>query len=253
MMALGKRAPRHDARTLLLARYMPEQIVTPPACDWTQFVRVAWPLYQNDVIGDCAIAAVAFMILSMNAAAQRMGGVAIAESEVLNTYRTVSGWDPEHPGTDLGCVELDVLKLWRNTGILGHKISAFAAVSPYQFEHVKAAIALFGGAYVGLALPLTAQAPGSWEVPTGGAVGQATPGSWGPHSVAILAYDVAGLTCVTWGALRRMSWTFFATYCDEAWAVLSSDFMTNDTAPNGFDVATLTNDLTLIASAPVSQ
>ncbi len=69
-----------------------------------------------------------------------------------------------------------------------------------------------------------------------------TPGSWGGHAVPVIAYDASGLTCITWGALKRMTWAFWDAYCDEAYACLSRDWAAAR-APSGFDWAALDADL----------
>ena len=106
---------------------------------------------------------------------------------------------------------------------------------------MKDAIYLFGGLDVGLALPVSAQRQKVWELVSD--TGDGLPNSWGGHCVNITAYDETGLTCVTWGAEKRMSWKFFRAYCDEAYAIVSDDFLTNGVAPNGFDVKILRDDL----------
>jgi hypothetical protein len=65
----------------------------------------------------------------------------------------------------------------------------------------------------------------------------------------VVAYDQRGLTVVTWGALQRMTWGFLYAYCDEAYAVLSQDWISHTTnlAASGFDLAALENDLQHIA------
>ncbi|MGB6874974.1 MAG: hypothetical protein WBD87_02970, partial [Candidatus Acidiferrales bacterium] len=74
--------------------------------------------------------------------------------------------------------------------------------------------------------------------------GQSAPGSWGGHAVPVLAYDSDGLTCITWGAKKRMTWAFFAQYCDEAYAPLSHDwFSAQGIDPSGIDFAALSADL----------
>jgi hypothetical protein len=44
-----------------------------------------------------------------------------------------------------------------------------------------------------------------------------------------------------------MTWEFFDTYVDEAYAILAQDFLSEaNKAPNGFDVAALAADLALV-------
>ena len=58
----------------------------------------------------------------------------------------------------------------------------------------------------------------------------------------VIAYDASGLTCITWGALKQMTWAFWDAYCDEAYACLSKDWAAAK-APSGFDWAALDADL----------
>lgn len=235
-MSLGKRAPRLDPRTLRLERYLPgvpALLPVPPACDWIH-AHTAWPLYQNDAIADCTVVAAAHQILAWTA--WRGAGAAVPEGDVVEAYLDLSGGD-----ASAGAVEIDVLKRWRSAGVGGHTITAFVAVDPRSADHVRAAIALFGGCTIGLQLPRTAE-HGPWTTATPVA-DSAEVGSLGGHCVTALAFDVEGLTVITWGAPRRMTWEFLRTYADEAYAVLSPDFLTRGQAPNGLDATALTRDL----------
>ena len=51
------------------------------------------------------------------------------------------------------------------------------------------------------------------------------PGSWGGHCVPLSGYDANKIWCVTWGALQPMTWQFLSTYCDEAYVLLSQEWM----------------------------
>jgi hypothetical protein len=128
------------------------------------------------------------------------------------------------------------------------RIGAFVEVSLSSQIIVQDGIHLFGGLYTGFALPLSAQSQAVWDVPAGGAKGKGEPGSWGGHATSLVAYDARGVTCVTWGALQRMTWPFFKTYCDEAYAIVSQQFLSATTkrTPAGFDLATLRKDLALV-------
>lgn len=308
---LGKLPPRLDSRTLKLAKYLRKGTAlppAPPAIDWTAKIA-AWPMMANDTLGDCTCAAAGHMIECWTANAG--DAFTPTSAQIIAAYSAAGGYVAGNPSTDNGAVELDVLNYWRQQGIAGHKIHAYAAFDPRNAECARQAIALFGGAYIGLALPLSAQNQDVWDVPSflsrilgrfagersnlGSSSGgllrlgrrslpcilhklagsgpqsasadqsranrfsdlqhlassfQYAPGSWGGHSVPVLAYDADGLTCITWGAKKRMTWDFFANYCDEAYAPLSPDwFNAQGKNPDGLDVNALEADLSEIQTA----
>src|SRR5205823_2369482 len=125
----------------------------------------------------------------------------------------------------------------------GFRIQAFALVKPTDNDHVRQTLQLFDGVYIGLNLPKSAQSQVGklWELPAGGPYLDGAPGSWGGHAVNVVAYDQHSVTVVTWGTLQKMSWRFFNTYCDEAWALLPANWRTK--APLGFNFAALQSDL----------
>ena len=242
---LGKLVPRVDVRTLSLARYVDRaKLPTPPSTlDLTAHVP-DWPMYANDRIGDCTTAAAAHMIEAWTAAA---GGAAVevTESAVLTAFDRVKIVDPV--SGEEGAIELDVLRDWRAHGVGHHRIGAFARVSTLDHTLVRTAAWLFGGLYIGLQLPLSAQWQTTWDW-NGSLTGSDRPGSWGGHAVDVVRYDDAGLTIVTWGSLKKMTWSFWDRYCDEAYCLLSNDFIAHGRAPNGFDLAALRADLALVTA-----
>jgi hypothetical protein len=250
---LGRRLARHDARTLRFAAYAKDLPMPPAQCNWSEH-SPSWPMMLNDNLGDCTIAAAGHLIQEWTANAYGGPGHIVADPDILKAYEAVSGYKPGKPDTDDGAVELDVLNYWRKTGIGGHKIWAFAAVAPRNHVHVQQAAYLFGGLYIGLDLPVAAQAQldakKPWDPPTKHPSRDWEPGSWGGHAVPIVAYDQNWLTVVTWGALQKMSWRFLDTYCSETWAVLGgSDWLEGTdmpVAPNGLDLAALQSDLTAV-------
>ena len=104
---------------------------------------------------------------------------------------------------------------------------------------------MFGNLFTGLALPVFVEGAPDWTVPDGGIYGNAgQPGSWGGHCVPAMAESPETLTCVTWGERLKMSHNFFNDYCDEAYAVLSTDWVTsNQAAKSGFNLAQLRADI----------
>ena len=218
-------------------------------------------MMANDALGDCTCAAAGHMIECWTT---NVGDAFTpSDAQVVAAYSATSGYIPGN-AADNGAVELDVLNYWRQQGIASHKIDAYAALDvrkntrsgPRNQECVKQAISLFGGAYISLALPLSAQQQDVWDVPGwwDKFQGRGDAGSWGGHAVPILAYDSGGLTCITWGAKKRMTWDFFAQYCDEAYAPLSLDWLSKQgTDPAGLDLGQLSADLAVITSQTTSS
>jgi hypothetical protein len=238
-MKLGRRAVRRDPRTLKLARYMPAQPPPPISVDWTEGIA-QFGMMLNDQLGDCTIAGCghAVQIWTANTGVE----VTLPDSTILAFYEEWDGYDPTDPSTDEGGVELDVLNSWRQGDFAGHQLGAFADPNPANLQEVRQAINLFGGVYIGLSLPLTAQTQDVWDA---GALSDpnAEPGSWGGHCVFVPKYDQNGFTCVTWGQLKTMTAAFWNRYCDEAHALLSPDWLGAKGSPQGLDLAQLKIDL----------
>jgi hypothetical protein len=242
---LGKLAVRTDVRTLSLGRYVDgARLPAPPEeLDETNGVA-AWPMYANDRIGDCTTAAAAHMIEAWTAAG-RGRALELSERAVLEAFERVKVVDPA-TGEE-GAIELDVLRYWRKSGIGRHRIGAFTRVSVHDRTLVETAAWLFGGLYIGVQLPVSAQTQDVWDW-TGSLAGRARPGSWGGHAVDVVRYDAHGLTVVTWGALKRMTWSFWERYVDECYGIVSNDFLAHGRAPNGFDLPALQADLALVTA-----
>ena len=247
-LKLGKGTARHDPRTLLMAAYITPSLPTPPASfDLTTKVKSSWGMMENDQIGDCTCAAAGHLIMEWTAnAGKKM--VVPTNKQIVTAYSAVTGYNPKTGANDNGAVELDVLNFWRQTGIAGHKIGAYVALEPSNHDHIMDAVYMFEGCYIGVQLPISAQAQTQnhqpWSVPPGGTTGDGKPGSWGGHAIPVVAYDSRGVTVVTWGALQTMTWTFWEAYCDEAYAILSPDYMDDkQQAPQGFSMTQLQADL----------
>ena len=173
---------------------------------------------------------------------------ALPDSVIVQAYSAITGYSNAggFSVNDTGVASLDALNYFRKSGIGGHKILAFTGIGYKNIEHVKLAIYLFGGIYAGLALPVTAKTQDIWDVPAGGAKGNGARNSWGGHAVACHKYDKNYIYCITWGAEKKMTWNFFTTYCEEAYVLISEEFI-GKKSPNGFDMATLQKDLKAIA------
>jgi len=249
-LRLGKLPAQHDPRTLMLADYLKvAQLPQPPVKkSWSDFVK-AYQMFLNDKIGDCTCATAGHMINVWSAAAGKP--IVLTNNDILNLYERVSGYDPNTGQNDNGANEQAVLNEWRKNGVGGNKLGAYASVvqpgKPLDEELLQAAIWLFGGAYIGVELPLAAQHQQVWDAPRmRRPFGQYAPGSWGGHAVPIVDYDdsTGMYTVVTWGGLQQATSRWIRMYMSEAYALLDSVWFNGENeAPSGFDLATLQKDL----------
>lgn len=243
---LGKKAARTDPRTLKFAKYVTPG-PPPITANWLNLSK--WDMYGNDTLGDCVEAAAGHMINLWDSFTQTIKQP--TTGDVIAAYSAVGGYVPGDPSTDNGTNMLDFLKYWRKTGIAGHKIAAFVQLKAGDLNELRQAVALFGAAYIGVQLPLSAQGLEFWSVP-GGLTGDGSPGSWGGHCIPVGAYSETlppshRNTVITWGNKLTMSDYFYDCYCDEAYAVLSNEWlMTTGLAPSGFSFSQLEADLSWI-------
>ena len=237
-----------------MAKYI-KALPAAPASDGYVAKIHDWGMMLNDTLGCCTVACAGHEILQWSTYSGHP--FRVTDAEVLAAYESpqVGSYVPGDPSTDNGAVILDVLNYWRKTGIGGHKIAAFVAVNWRNHEEVKQAIALLGNVYIGIQLPLSAQQPtvggnGNlvWRCPPT-QTGNGAPGSWGGHAIPIVGYGPdgtpkQGTEIITWGSVYDMTWGFSDTYVDEAYAVLSHDWIdAQGKSPSNFDLAQLQADL----------
>lgn len=242
MKLLGKHPPKRSLKTFQLSRYLPRQAAA-PRYHYGLNMSSGWQMLGNDTIGDCTCAAAGHAEMSW---AKSAGGLFVPKQEdILSAYSAVSGYDPTTGRNDNGAACLDVLNYWRTPGIASHKIGAFAQVSISNIAEMKAAIYLFGLVYVGINMPLAFQhQPREWRQGPN-TDGQYAPGSWGGHCVIFPGYDELTLDVITWGERINMTWEAWLNYGDEAYAIISDQFLLAKTSetPLGFDTDQLNADL----------
>ena len=241
-MKLGKRPARIDTNRLKLAKYLPASLPEPPeSVDWTHGIT-DFGMMLNDNEGDCVFAAGGHAIQTWTAA---HGAVRTPpDDQIQSYYQGWAGFRPGDPSTDHGYVIVDFLNRWKLFGYCGAIVDAYADPDWNNTEHVKLSIALFGGVDIGLQLPLAWQNADTWDA-VGGADGE--PGSWGGHSVWVPAYNPTGPICVTWGALKQMTWAGFQRYCDECHTLRSPLFLNvHGEAAANVDLAAWDSDLLIL-------
>lgn len=248
-MALGKREPKHDRRTLRLGNYL-TAAAYPTSAHWDARIGAHdWGMMANDTVGCCTCTTAGHHLQAWTTSDRPNVEYRASDTQILQAYSAVTGYDPRDPSTDQGAYCLDVLNYWRRQGIAGRKIVAYMQVDPKNDAEVKTAIWAFGGLYLGVSLPVSAQTQTIWKAPRlwERFSSKWRPGSWGGHAVPLVAYDTKHLTCITWGQAQQMTYGFLHRYCDEAYVCLSEDWTGTDRlSPSGFDYAKLLEDLNAI-------
>lgn len=244
-MKLGK-APASKTLLPRLSSYLaPTLPDPPPALDYSLTVS-NWGTFLNDVDADCTIATAATLIQFWTATVEKSDGIVISDDDIRAAYTHFAGNDSQKT-----LKVPDVLEYWYKTGIGGHKIDAYGDLEPQNHMQVMDCVSLLGGCYLGLGLPqfiVDNKQSTIWEIPAGGAVGNAAPNSKNGHAVAVFGYDSRYLYFVTWGSRRQMSWQFFNTYMDEAHGIVSSDFLNPQTLStvSGLNIVSMKEDLKAI-------
>lgn len=250
---LGKAPAKHDRRLLKFAKYLiPAKLPPVPRRGEYKSKVPQWPMYGNDILGDCVPAGMGHM--QQQWSTYSGNGMSLSQKEVIELYTAVGGYIPGKPQTDQGVVMLDAMKYWVNTGIGGQKekIVAFAGVNPHDLREVATAIMLFGNCFLGLAMPKSAQTQDNLWTVVDGPSGQWN--SWGGHAVPLVDWRLQPyhhrFSAVTWGTIIPMTGMFLKTYCDESYVALSDYWLNNGLAVNGFNKAQLLADLNEIWTTP---
>lgn len=239
-MRLGKHDYKHDDRTAQLGSLISPTLVYPLIFDFDKG-RAGFPLksWGNDEWADCVLAGRANHVLRLERVEQRVT-LALRESDVISEYQRLCqeqfNETPQSPGDqfDNGLVVLDAIRSWRNEGWrlelktrpsnIQHVyfVAAYGEIDPTDFEQVKAAIYLLHGVELGFQLPRAVM--GKYDIwDYQGETGpEWRPGSWGGHLVYSKAYRSTDVEIITWGQKVRVTSSFLAKYCDEAWAVVDN-------------------------------
>jgi hypothetical protein len=245
-LRFGKHSRKTDFRTLRFKNYVTKALAPPPASAdilgevlknvnaKPGDVPTLFPMDGNDTYGDCTIAAVAHAITMYD-------GLANAHPVVMSTKSVEKVYFKLTGGQDTGLNELDVLNHWQSNMVAREKILAFASIDPKNHDHIKQAMNLFGGVYLGFQVQqaclddFNANPRRAW-----------TPGPLTNegHAVYAVGYDDKTVTVLTWGDTQQGTWDWWDECVDEAYAILPPDAKKWD----GFNIDQLKADLDDVAN-----
>lgn len=238
---LGKKAPRRLMSTPSFGDFLPKATAWPPvaARGWEYAVKPEeWGMLGNDDYGDCAFAGAIHLIQAQtaNAGAPLHG----TTDQALTAYTAVTGFNPDDATTDQGADLLSVLQWWKTTGFevtdasgkaVNHKILGWASLDVSSIPQIRYASDLFGGIYIGLNLPESAQQDTSnWTYQPGSKIE-------GGHCVVPLGQGSEGGHLISWGMSIPFTWEFALQYMDEAYCVISEGWINaQGKSPSGLDL-----------------
>jgi hypothetical protein len=221
--------------------------------------RLSWGTFENTPttgdFNDCTIAAAGHMTQLWTA---NIGGeLKFSDGDVSAAYKHFVGDD-----TKKDLKMRDVLEYWRTVGIGNHKIQAYGQIQNQNVKQIKYSISLLGGCYIGLGLPSalfdqhtdpTAVQGGKWGSTPNPPDGDYAPNPENGHTIAAVGFDDDSLSFVTWGKQIQMTWQFLKTYMDEAWGLVSPDWVSSGSgkSPSGFDLTGLGFALEALQRIPI--
>jgi hypothetical protein len=234
---LGK-LPGQQLLTTTLRDYMKVGLPSTPATvDYGPRVS-DYPMALNDRLGICTVAGIIHLL---QLAYAEIGEVFAypGDVETQSTYFGLTG------GQDSGCVETSVLQTWSGPGLFDTKAAAWVPVNVRDKSEMQAAIYLFGGVYLGVELPQSAQVqfeaqqPWHLTIPRGRPVGG--------HCIVGSGYNREGIDIITWGKETTMTWDWWEYYGSEAYAIIPQAFVEADHGPvYKIDILQLQADLKLL-------
>jgi hypothetical protein len=213
----------------------------------------SWPMYLNDQLGDCTVAAMFHGVSAVETYAGSMTGTpTFSDAETVKAYSAVSGYDPVTGANDNGAQLQDVCKYMTSTGAVDiqgrkHSLLAWAEIENFgDLKLLKRVLNAFGTVYLAIQCPASAQeqfqAGKPWTYVEGSSIE-------GGHAIdlqysAVNTGDWDDESIVTWGALQKMNEAFAREYIVEAVAIVPAGAVSPATGKNvaGLDLHQLVTD-----------
>lgn len=233
-LRLGKLAPKFPGALRTLDFYVagplpaaPASVAPPAFADWA--------VLGNDRYGDCGVAGLQHLF-EADATITDETEAWPSDQQVIDYYLAYTD------GQDTGVVLSEFLEFVRANGFIdAHTVAAYAPVDHDDVTLLQQSVWLFGAAYCGISVTQGMmeqfQAGQPWTVPS------AADPVIGGHCVPCVGYDDSTLTVVTWGQEQRMTYSAWHRLGDEAWAVLTGEFVAAHGDGRGINLVALQDDL----------
>jgi hypothetical protein len=210
-----------------------------------------WGMNLNDKLGDCVIAGAYHEHKLWNAVTGRK--FAYTDNQVLSMYEKIAGYDPRRPETDGGTDMAAAASYRRKTGLPDssrrlHKIDAYVALEPGNWEQARVAMYLFGACAIGMAFYNA-----NWDQFKAGKPWDYDPqsGKDGGHYVPGVGERQSTLSVVTWGGMQGMTRRCYDNQVDEALAYVSKEYLdAKGHTPEGFDIRALMKAVAEVTRVP---
>lgn len=198
-----------------------------------------WGVLGNDQYGDCGPAGLDHLFMADALITAEDAAGFPSRDDVVQYYLTYTG------GKDSGVVLSDYLKYVRANQFFGHTVAAYAPVSVSDVRTLHFAVNAYGGAYAGItvtdAMMEAFDAGRPWTL-----LDLFSPVAGG-HCVPVVGYDSSHLYAVTWGKVQAISYAAWHYIADEAWAVITGEFVAKNSDGRGISLDALNADLSKVA------
>lgn len=225
MKKLGCTPSVHKETTLSIRNYITPTLVYPPEAAWHK-ARDSWASKANNEHGCCVTLGVKQLLDCYHALAS-FDFISIPDSTVIleaTQNDALEGWSI-----------LECLETWRDKGMFGNKLDAFAAIPLGRPGVLKAMIYELGGVKCGVQLPEDWMQTTTWESDRFAHIA-------GGHDIVILGYDADWYYGISWGEVVRISQAAIDNHFFELWAPVNELWYKDRETPSGFDSAALIRD-----------
>lgn len=211
-------------------------------------------MFENDRIGDCAIAGSIEEVRLANA----LRGVTVpfTDQTATENYSAITGYNPDDPDSDQGTDVHQLYAYRKSTGLVdadgqAHKVIAYVGVTPGSWSELLVALSLFDMVGIGIKCPDYMQdqfaAGQPWDVEPG------EPNIEGGHYIPVVGASSATLgTVYTWGAKQGITQAFYEAFNTVAVVALTEELFKDGKTIDGVDFAKLQAELPEFNTGPVS-